>query len=117
LSNPGTLQRVVVSFKDNHVIPNPFLHKDRKKCCRKAEGECHEPESVHKEIRFRWVESRVRGWRGGRDGELWGYEGDLLRDLGEHLDVLLQVVYCLICGVRLQALFAVDDKRSDDSRE
>jgi len=72
LSNSGALQRVVVSLKDVHIIPNPLLDEGRKECGRKTENEGHEPKHVHANIGCGWIESRESGWRSQRDGELWG---------------------------------------------
>src|SRR5579863_8107421 len=78
LSNPGTLQRVTVSLEDMHIISDPLLDKNSKECRRKTECEGHEPKRIHAEIRRGWIESRERGRRGSRNGELWDNKGNLL---------------------------------------
>ena len=73
LTDPCALQGVTVSLEDMHVIPNPLLDKSSKECRGKAENKGHEPKRIHADIRCRWVESRERGRRSGRDGDLWDY--------------------------------------------
>ena len=117
LPNPGTLQRVIVSLEGMHVVSDPLLDECREKCRRKAENKGHEPKGIHTDIRCRWVEGGERGRWYRWDGDLWNYGGYLLRDLRKHRDILLQVVYCLICRARLQILFAVDYEGSESSRK
>jgi len=100
-----------------HIITDPLLDEGREECGRKTENEGHKPKRIHTDIGCGWIESRERGRRGGRDGELWGYERNLLRDLGEDSDVLLEIVYHLVRWVRFQVLFTVDDKRGESSRK
>ena len=108
LSNPGTLQRVTVSLEDMHIISDPSLDNDREKSRRKTEHEGYEPKRIHAEIGRGGVERRERRWWGSRDGELWDNERDLLRDLGEHCNILLEVVHHLVWRVRFQIFFTVD---------
>ena len=98
-----------------HVNPNPLLNEYREECCGKAEDEGHEPESIHADVKWRWAESGVRRWRRGRDGDLGGDRGYLLRNLCEHCDVLLQVVYHLVFWAYAQILLAVDYERGESS--
>jgi len=81
LSKSCTFQGVAVSLKDVHVITNPLLDEDCKECCQETEDEGHEPENVYADIGGRWLEIRERGWRSGRDGNLWSKGGDLLGNL------------------------------------
>ena len=108
LSYPGALQRVTVSLEDMHIISDPLLDEDREKCRRKTERQGHEPKRIDTDIGCRWIESRERGRWGSRDSELWDNKGNLLRDLGEHSDILLEIVHHLVWWVRFQILFAVD---------
>ncbi len=108
LSESGTLQGVAVLLEDMHVIANPLLDKDCKECRRKTEDKGHEPEDIYTYVGRRWVESRERGWRSGRERKLWGDEGDLLGDLRKESDIVLKVIDHLICWVDFQVLFTVD---------
>ena len=51
LSKSSTLQRVAILLEDMHIIANPLLNEDHKKCSKEAKGKGHEPESVYTDIR------------------------------------------------------------------
>jgi hypothetical protein len=98
-----------------HVIANPLLDEDRKECRRKTEDKGHKPKGVYAYDGWRRVESRERGWRSGRDRNLWGDGGDLLGYLNKDSVILLKVIDRLVCGADFQVLFAVDYERGEGS--
>jgi len=99
------------------VTPYPLLDKYREECCRETEGESHEPNRVQTDTGWGWIESGERRWRCGRNGQLWGYEGESLGDLGQDSNILLEIVHHLVRWARLQALFAIKYERSEGSRK
>ena len=115
LTNSCTLQRVVVSLEDVHVITNPLLNEECEEGRGKAEDESHEPENVHADVGFRWLERREWGRRSGRDGDLWSDGEDLLGDLIKKGDILLEIIHHLVLRVNVEVLLAVNYECGEDS--